>query len=166
MSDARVDRIAHTNVSSCGERATHFSLCCGSCGNLVGRTYTEVPAGVSLIQNLFCLEVNRCISYELGSSEMRAAASDPAADALHQRQQQLPQGQQQFPGSENGSQGPGMDSPLMLDLLQRLEHLEASLCTVRASSQCVHRFHYPALTLLAAAASPPPCAAAGHSGTA
>lgn len=143
MSDARVDRIAHTSVSSTGQRATFFSLCCGSCGAVVGRTYTEAPAGASRIQNLFCLEVSRCTSYELGSSEMRAAAAP--------QQQQL-----QLHRSEDNGVGPGVDSPLVLDLLQRLEHLEASLCTVGTSLDYLAAVASPGFEPAAADGSPTP----------
>lgn len=91
-----------------GERSTHFTVCCAGCGAAVGRLYTEVPTALALIQNLFCLEADRCTSYELGSAELRASGST----AAQQQQQRQPE-------------------PLVLNLLQRLEHLEASLCNVQ-----------------------------------
>ncbi|EFN54211.1 hypothetical protein CHLNCDRAFT_135693 [Chlorella variabilis] len=116
--DARVDRIAHT-----AEHTTHFSLCCAGCGGAVGRLYTEVPPALAPVCNLFCLEVSSCLSYELGSAEVRAPGGG-CAPAVAQQQQQQQVGGPQLPGA-------GGDATLVLELLARVEHLEASLCTLQ-----------------------------------
>lgn len=143
LSEARVDRIPHNTItgaaasssgaarsaSASGERSTHFTVCCSSCGAAVGRLYTEVPAALSLIHNLFCLEADRCTSYELGSAELRS----PGSGAAPQQQQQGAAGV--AAAAAVGAAGvPGVDASLVLNLLQRIEHLEASLCTVSCCS--------------------------------
>ena len=135
-----MDRIAHTTIHGSGSsggrsgRTTYFLVCCGSCGAAVGRLYSEVQPTLAPIHNLFCLEVSRCMSYELGSAEVRAPGSTSGG------QQQLQQQQQQDAAAgrlgstgEDGQPQVGaaaMDASLVLDLLQRVEQLEASLCTV------------------------------------
>lgn len=136
--DARVDRIAHT-----AEHTTHFSLCCAGCGGAVGRLYTEVPPALAPVCNLFCLEVSSCLSYELGSAEVRAPGGG-CAPAVAQQQQQQQVGGPQLPGA-------GGDATLVLELLARVEHLEASLCTVRGMRGTRHTA--PCSLLLA----PAPC---------
>lgn len=139
LSEARVDRIpTHTALgaaasssgaqrsgSAGGERCTHFAVCCAGCGAAVGRLYTDVPASLAPIRNQFCLEAERCTTYELGSAEMRAPGSSGAA-------QQQQQGGAAAAAAAAGAGGApaGVDAGMALDLLQRIEHLEASLCTV------------------------------------
>lgn len=142
LSEARVDRIPHNTFagseasssaaarsgSGGGERSTHFTVCCAGCGAAVGRLYTEVPTALALIQNLFCLEADRCTSYELGTAELRASGST----AAQQQQQRQPAaaGAAGAAAAAGGAGVPGVDASLVLNLLQRIEHLEASLCTV------------------------------------
>jgi hypothetical protein len=124
VSDAQVDQIAHTT----GDQTTYVSLCCKGCGASVGRVYTEVPPSLSLVRNLFCLERSKCASYALGSAEMRAVGHDAAPES--QQQQSHPQ------PSSMAADLPSVDaSPAMWTLLQRIEHLEASLLTVRCSAR-------------------------------
>ncbi|KAI7840257.1 hypothetical protein COHA_006039 [Chlorella ohadii] len=138
LSEARVDRIPHNTFAggaastsaaarNGSERSTHFTVCCAACGAAVGRLYTEVPAALAIVYNLFCLEADRCLSYELGSAELRAPGSSAAA----QQQQQQPQGAAGTAAAAGGAGAPGVDASLVLDLLQRIENLEASLCTLQ-----------------------------------
>jgi hypothetical protein len=131
-----VDRIAHTTIHGSGSsggrsgRTTYFLVCCGSCGAAVGRLYSEVQPTLAPIHNLFCLEVSRCMSYELGSAEVRA----PGSTSRGQQQQQQDAAAGRLGGTgEDGLRQVGaaaMDASLVLNLLQRVEQLEASLCTV------------------------------------
>ncbi|KAI3435800.1 hypothetical protein D9Q98_001858 [Chlorella vulgaris] len=137
VSDAQVDQIAHTP----GDQTTYVSLCCKGCGASVGRVYTEVPPSLSLVRNLFCLERSKCASYALGSAEMRAVGHDAAPES--QQQQSHPQ-----PSSMAADLPPEDASPAMWTLLQRIEHLEASLLTlqgiqVQHDEQLRQLSHYP-----------------------
>ncbi|KAL4429572.1 hypothetical protein ABPG77_008621 [Micractinium sp. CCAP 211/92] len=142
--EVRVDSIA---TASAGLQSTvHFSVCCVPCGAAVGRLYTQLPQALAPALNLLCLEDACCLSYELGAAEVRAPAgggsSSAAAMQQQQQQQQQQQRQQRDPrmlGSSTGLAGgaaaggaAGTDSPLVLELLQRVEQLEATLCTTQA----------------------------------
>ena len=133
-----MDRIAHTTIHGSGSsggrsgRTTYFLVCCGSCGAAVGRLYSEVPPTLAPIHNLFCLEVTRCMSYELGSAEVRAPGSTSRGQQQQQQQQDAAAGRLGGTGEDGLRQvgAAAMDASLVLNLLQRVEQLEASLCTV------------------------------------
>ena len=150
-----MDRIPHTTPDGSGTagggsgsgRTTHFSVCCSSCGAVVGRLYSEVPPALEPISHLFCLEVSRCASYELGSAEMRAPVPTSSGSAQAQQQQEAAaaagrlgssgeDGQRQRQAGDAGTAA-GVDDSLVLELLQRVEQLEASLCTVGGRGVCV-----------------------------
>ena len=121
------------SASAGGERCTHYAVCCAGCGAAVGRLYTDVPAALAPIRNQFCLEAERCTTYELGSAELRAPGGSSAAAQQQQQQQRggTPGGAGAAAAAAAGGGPAGVDAGMLLDLLQRIEHLEASLCTVR-----------------------------------
>lgn len=53
-------------------REDHFDIHCQHCSHLVGRMYFTVPSEeCSKILNAFAFDVAHCLSYQLGSSELR-----------------------------------------------------------------------------------------------
>lgn len=140
----RVDSIPTASADQ--QSSVHFSVCCVPCGAAVGRLYTQLPQALAPALSLLCLEDACCLSYELGAAEVRApagAGSSSAAVAAQQHQQQ--QGQPRDPRMAGGSGGlaggsmaggvAGTDPGLVLELLQRVEQLEATLCTVSNGGQ-------------------------------
>lgn len=139
--EVRVDSIPTASADQ--QSSVHFSVCCVPCGAAVGRLYTQLPQALAPALSLLCLEDACCLSYELGAAEVRApagAGSSSAAVAAQQHQQQ--QGQPRDPRMAGGSGGlaggsmaggvAGTDPGLVLELLQRVEQLEATLCTTQA----------------------------------
>ena len=123
-----MDRIPHTTQAagsssssgggSGGGRSTYYAVCCAGCGAAAGRLYTEAPPPLAPILHLFCLEADRCLYYELGGAQTRAAGAAGAAQPPRQQQQRRQQQQAAGGGEEAGS------------LLERVEHLEAALLKV------------------------------------
>ncbi|KAL4458417.1 hypothetical protein ABPG75_013282 [Micractinium tetrahymenae] len=146
--EVRVDSIPTTSAGL--HNSVHFSVCCVPCGAAVGRLYTQLPPALAPALNLLCLEDACCLSYELGTAEVRLAAGvgssgmAAAAPASQQQQQQQQQQGQRDPrllgssgavglgGAATAGGALGTDPALVLELLQRVEQLEATLCTTQA----------------------------------
>lgn len=132
--EVRVDSIPTANAGL--QRSVHFSVCCVPCGAAVGRLYTQLPQALAPALNLLCLEDACCLSYELGSAEVRAPAGAGGGATAAAVQQQQQQGEALLGVSgalakaAAASGAAGIDPGLVLELLQRVEQLEATLCTV------------------------------------
>lgn len=130
-----MDRIEH-RVNINGRRHCYYNVICKGCGSAVGKMFSKVPPENEMLHNVFTFDTVKCVSYRIGSADIRVADHANGAAGLIAGSPTAPPRSDAAPPNNGGAlpmemQGGGMSSGMFEEMMARMETLEAELTTLK-----------------------------------